>query len=203
MISPSVASLSCAGPEGVLGTADADASKDQFETIYEEHIDFAWRVVRRLGVSEAFADDVLQQAFLVVHRRLSQFEHRSSYKTWIFSILLRIVREHRRSMRRKSPHWSQPGAQVDPDALTANVPSPADAFEKAEAMRQVETLLDTLDDDKRAVFVLAELEQMSAEEISQATGLTTAAVYSRLRAARTDFERAAARLRRADPWRHR
>lgn len=64
----------------------------------------------------------------------------------------------------------------------------------------VESLLDTLDDDKRTVFVLAELEQMTASEIGHATGMTPTAVYSRLRAARTDFERGAARLRRTNGW---
>lgn len=170
---------------------------DTFGAIYDENIDFAWRSVRRLGVCEAFVDDVLQQTFLVVHRRLGEFEGRSSHKTWIFSILLRIVRDHRRSMRRKSPHWFQSGEAIDPDGLTANAVTPHEALERTEAWRQVDALLETLDDEKRTVFVLAELEQMTATEISEATGLTAQAVYSRLRAARGDFERAASRMRRA------
>jgi RNA polymerase sigma-70 factor (ECF subfamily) len=172
------------------------AATHGFERVYDEHVDFIWRSARRLGVSEAAVDDVVQRVFLVVHRRLAEFEGRSSLRTWLFSILLHEVREHRRSIRRKSPHWlSEP---ADPDALpdTTAGTNPDEALERAEASRMIDLLLDSLDEEKRIVFVMAELEQMSAAEIGQATGLDSKAVYSRLRAARIDFERAAARMRK-------
>jgi RNA polymerase sigma-70 factor (ECF subfamily) len=162
--------------------------------VYGDHVDFVWRNAIRLGVAEAAADDVAQQVFLVVHRRLSEFEGRSSVKTWILSILLRVVREYQRGVRRKTPHWLHD--PVDPDLVPDTADDPHEALTRAEAARVIDELLDSLDQDKRVVFVLAELEQMTAREISEATGLTPRAVYSRLRAARTDFERAAARVRR-------
>jgi RNA polymerase sigma-70 factor, ECF subfamily len=167
-----------------------------FEQLYDEHVDFVWRSARRLGVDELGADDVVQQTFLVVHRRLAGFEGRSSVRTWIFSILLRVVQEHRRSLRRKSPHARE--APVDPDLLPdgSTGSNPHEALVRAEASRTIDVLLDSLDGDKRVVFVMAELEEMSADEISQVTGLDRQAVYSRLRAARNDFERAAERMRR-------
>ena len=167
-----------------------------FEAIYDAHVDFVWRSARRLGVRDEAADDVVQRVFLVVHRRLPEFEGRSTLKTWLFSILLNAVRDHRRSLRRKSPHWqSEP---TDPDALadTTVTGNPDVAFERAEASRIIDALLDTLDEEKRAVFVMAELEEMTAIEIGEATGLDPKNVYSRLRAARTDFERAAASMRK-------
>jgi RNA polymerase sigma-70 factor (ECF subfamily) len=167
-----------------------------FERLYDEHVDFVWRSARRLGVSELAVDDVVQQTFLVVHRRLDDFEGRSSSKTWIFSILLRVVREHRRTLRRKSPHWFLP--PLDPDLTEGLGPggNQEEALLRAEASATIDRLLESLDGDKRVVFVLAELEEMTADEIAAATGLDRPAVYSRLRAARTDFERAAARFRR-------
>lgn len=195
--------ISCAGArtEGAGGaTVDGAArapERSAFDVLYDENVDFVWRSARRLGVAEPFADDVVQQTFLVVYRRLAEFEHRSSLKTWLFSILLHVIRDHRRTMRRKSPHWSKAAERVDPETLVATADDPAQALEHREAMRLVEALLDTLSDDKRTVFVLAELEQMTANEICEATGMTQAAVYSRLRAARIDFERAAASLRRS------
>jgi RNA polymerase sigma-70 factor (ECF subfamily) len=174
-------------------------ARASFERIYDDHVDFVWRSARRLGVSEAAVDDVVQQVFLIVHRRWDEFEHRSSYKTWIFSILLRAVSEHRRHVRRKSPHWLF-GMREDPEILEAPH-GPEEELEKAEAARLIEQLLESLDDDKRAVFVLAELEQMNAAEIADATGTATKTVYSRLRAARADFERAAERMRKRDSWR--
>lgn len=179
----------------VSATEPATAGGDlTFDEVYDTNVDFVWRSARRLGVGDHAIDDVLQQVFLVVHRRLAEFEGRSSMKTWLFSILLRVVKDERRSIRRKSPHWmSSPN---DPDALEDEAHDPEALASRAEASRTIDFLLESLDGEKRAVFVMAELEQMTANEISEATGLDPKAVYSRLRAARTDFERAAAKWRR-------
>jgi RNA polymerase sigma-70 factor (ECF subfamily) len=174
--------------------ASTPAVSLSFERIYDDYVDFLWRSARRLGIDDGAVDDVVQQAFLVVHRRLASFEGRSSMKTWLFAILIHVVRDHRRTVKRKSPHLTSEA--VDPEMLIDPAEDPEEAFERAEASRLVDRLLDTLEGDKRVVFVMAELEQMSAAEIGEATGLDAPAVYSRLRAARTDFERAATRLRK-------
>src|SRR5262245_51753387 len=69
--------------------------------VYETQFDFVWRSARRLGVASLHVDDVVQEVFLVVFRRLAEFEGRSSLKTWLFGITRRVVRDHRRSARRK------------------------------------------------------------------------------------------------------
>ena len=178
-------------PDAACAVAGADLS---FDAVYDEHVDFVWRSAVRLGVGAAAADDVVQQVFLVVHRRLRTFAGRSSLKTWLFSILLRVVREHGRGVRRKSPHLAQPS--IDPDSIADGGNNPYESLSHAEALRLIDELLQSLDYDKRIVFVLAEIEEMTAHEIGDVTGLTEQAVYSRLRAARTDFERAAAAVRR-------
>jgi RNA polymerase sigma-70 factor (ECF subfamily) len=167
-----------------------------FSSLYDAHVDFVWRSARRLGVDDEAADDVVQQVFVVVHRRLSEFEGRASVKSWLFAILLRVVQDHRRSLRRKSPHRS--GEAVDPDDLpAATVASdPYEALSRAEASRLINQLLECLDKDRRAVFVMAELEQMTPAEIAEALEVDVRVVYARLRAARADFEEAAARLRK-------
>src|SRR5215468_7847468 len=75
-----------------------------FEELYDAHVEFLWRNARRLGVGEDAVDDVLQQVFLVVHRRLPEVTMTGSEKAWLFGVLLRVVRDHKRSLRRKSPH---------------------------------------------------------------------------------------------------
>jgi RNA polymerase sigma-70 factor (ECF subfamily) len=177
------------------------SAEASFEQVYSTYVDFVWRSALRLGVDEAAADDVVQQVFLVVYQKLDGFEWRSTLKTWLFAILLRVVRGHRRIVRRKSPHLAH--EWVDPDLAVDGSGTPHDALSRAEASRTIDVLLDSLKGDKRVVFVMAELEEMTAAEISIATGLTPSAVYSRLRAARTDFERAAAALRRREPRSHR
>src|SRR5688500_20226670 len=72
-----------------------------FEAVYEQLFDFVWRSARRLGVADAAVDDVVQETFLVVHRRLPGFEGRSTVKTWVFAIVLRVVSDWRRTQRRK------------------------------------------------------------------------------------------------------
>jgi len=155
-------------------------------------------------VPSATVDDVVQEVFVVVHRRLSEFEARSSLKTWLYGIVLRVVREHRRTLRRRAPHMLSSVHSVE---LT-HVPeqrgvAPDEAAANAEAARIVEQILDVLDEEKREVFVLAELEELSAPEIAEALGVKLNTVYSRLRVARQEFAAAAARHRAHDAWRSR
>jgi RNA polymerase sigma-70 factor (ECF subfamily) len=167
-----------------------------FSATYEANFAFVWRSVRRLGVQEEAVDDVVQETFVIVHRRLAEFEGRSSLKTWIFGIVLRVVRDHRRSRRRKPL-----SAAADADALADATQGPHERAEKAEAARALHAILDEMDDDKREVFVLAELEQMTAPEIADALSVPLNTVYSRLRAARQAFEASVARWRARDGWR--
>jgi RNA polymerase sigma-70 factor (ECF subfamily) len=172
-----------------------------FEAIYDDQFDFVYRNVRRLGVPDAHVDDAVQEVFLVVHRRLAEFEGRSSVKTWIFGILARVAADHRRSLRRKSPHLRSPGGVVEPDTILDERDGPHETMARAEGVRLLHSLLDQLDDDKRVVLVLAELEQMSSPEIAESLGCNLNTVYARLRAARREFEQAAQRERARDTWR--
>ncbi len=189
--------------DALAASAGARVALPSFEELYDQHFAFLWRSARRLGVNEGALDDVLQETFVIVHRRLPDFEGRSSLRTWIFGILLRVVRDHRRSLRRKSPGERAGTEAVDPETLTANDSSPHERAAKAEAVRVLYMLLDQMDDDKREVFVLAELEQMTAPEIAEALEMNANTVYTRLRAARADFEKAVARHRAGDAWRGR
>jgi RNA polymerase sigma-70 factor (ECF subfamily) len=155
--------------------------------VYETQFDFVWRSARRLGVASLHVDDVVQEVFLVVHRRLAEFEGRSALKTWLFGITRRVVRDHRRSARRKP---AEPLGSLEP----ADQAGMADAqLSQRQETRALHALLDELDEDKREVFVLAELEQMSGPEIAEALDVNLNTVYARLRAARSAFEQAVVR----------
>ncbi len=188
-------------PAGTAAEIRAMTKPLDFEAIYDDHFDFVFRNVRRLGVPEAHVDDAVQEVFLVVHRRLAEFEGRSSLKTWIFGILARVAADYRRSLRRKSPHLRSPGGVVEPDTILSDRDGPHETIERAEGVRLLHALLDELDDDKRVVLVLAELEQMSSPEIAESLGCNLNTVYARLRAARREFEQAAQRERARDTWR--
>lgn len=174
-----------AGGTGLLGA---------FEDVYEAHFDFVWRAVRRLGVPEASVEDAVQDVFVVVHRRAAEFEGRSSVKTWLFGIVVHVARAYRR--RRVLDALDDPDQVVDPSGRSPH----ADA-EAAEAKRVLHQILDALDDDRREVFVLIELSEMTAPEAAEALGLKLNTVYSRLRAARHDFDAEVERRAARGGWR--
>ena len=189
----------------VLSISAADvpvpvAAPASFEVVYDEQVDFVWRNAKRLGVADDSLDDIVQQVFLVVHRRLAEAPVEVPLRAWVFGILSHVVRDYRRGVRRKSPHLAQ--GPVDP-ATIAEAPGsgPFDTLARSEALGVVLELLGELSDDKREIFVLSELEQLTAQEIADLVGLNVNTVYSRLRAARQDFERAAERARTRDTWR--
>jgi RNA polymerase sigma-70 factor (ECF subfamily) len=159
-----------------------------FETVYDEHFGFVWRSLRRLGVPDRHLDDAAQDVFIVVHRRLKDFEGRASMRSWLFAIARRVAHDHRRRVGRKERTDELTESVADP-----RVASPAHDAERAEAVRVLHEILDGMDDDKREAFILAELEQMTVPEIADAIGANVNTVYSRLRAGRQQFEAAVAR----------
>jgi RNA polymerase sigma-70 factor (ECF subfamily) len=168
-----------------------------FEAVYDAHFPYIWRAVQRLGVHPSHVDDVVQEVFLTAHRKLGSFEGRSGLRTWLYGIALRTARAYRRRVARDGP-------VLETVTVPAPVASRPDArAEHAQAVRVVNGLLDALEDDQREVFVLTELEQLSAPEIAEALGLKLNTVYSRLRRAREAFAAAAARYRAKDRWRDR
>src|SRR5262245_35307868 len=125
-----------------------------FREVYEEHFRFVWRSLRRLGVPEADVADAVQDVFLVVHRRLGDFEGRSKVTTWLFAIAMRVARD-----RRRLAHVRREG--LDESKVLAQIDGRGDASSEAErrqAVALVETVLDELPLEQRAVFTLFELD---------------------------------------------
>lgn len=163
------------------------AERLDFDAVYEAHHGFVWRSALRLGVTEANVDDAVHDVFLVAHRRLDEFEGRASIRTWLFAITMRIAQRYRRTRMRKE-------RREDAYAASARATAPDD-HARSEAAQTLHRLLATLDEDKRAVFILSELEGLTAQEIADAFSLKVPTVYSRLRAARQELEKTVARER--------
>lgn len=184
-----------AAPERVVAPALT------FAEVYREYLGFVWRNARALGVGTAAVDDVVQEIFVVVHRRLPEFEGRSAVRTWLSGIVLNVVRHHRRTVVRRSPHELSKHESPDPESLATRVPGPDDNAELAEETRLLQRILDVVDEEKREVLVLAEIEELTVPEIAQILGINVNTAYSRLRLARQQFERALARHRAQDAGR--
>jgi RNA polymerase sigma-70 factor (ECF subfamily) len=152
-----------------------------FDDVYAAHFAFVWRILRTFGVGEAALEDAAQDVFVVVHRRLPEFEGRAQITTWLFAIARRVAQAHRRKTTkdtRNEPLEDDPVGAADTFA----------AFSRAQAAATVMSILDTMDEDKRMVFALVELEQLSVPEVARMLDLNLNTAYSRLRLARQAFE---------------
>ncbi len=167
-------------PPGPRQTPSTTITGPTLSTVYAEHHAFVWRAVVRLGVPSERVDDAVHDVFMVVARRLGEFEGKSTMRTWLFAIAMRVAQSVRRDAAREARRLQKLG-----EVAANHVNAPHDA---ADAKHTLQELLEHLDDEKRAVFVMAELEGMTAPEIAAVIGGKVATVYSRLRLAREALE---------------
>ncbi|HWB75093.1 MAG TPA: sigma-70 family RNA polymerase sigma factor [Nannocystaceae bacterium] len=183
------------GSDGLAGRGDEDVGMpapdpgatpgvgDTFDEVYAEHFAFVWRSLRALGVDSAAVDDAAQDVFIVVHDRLHTYDGRVKLRGWLFGIARNVARKHRERRGRTSP------------LQLVGEPAPLDeTLQWRERASIVARFLDGLDEEQRAVFVLAQLEGATAPEIAAALGVNLNTVYSRLRTARARFARAMERV---------
>jgi RNA polymerase sigma-70 factor (ECF subfamily) len=163
---------------------DAAAAKPSAQQIFQEHGAYAWRALRYCGVAQADLQDACQEVFLVVHRRLPDFENRSSVRTWVYGICLRVAAQYRRRAHRRHEELMREPPE------TAVLPTQSTEIEGHQARAMLQNLLGTLDPAKREVFVLYEIEQLPMEEVAVVVGCPLRTAYSRLEAARKQIIKA-------------
>ena len=163
-----------------------------FAAVYRTHFAFVRRTLRRLGVSDASAEDVTQEVFVVVSRRLAEFEQRSSIETWLFGIARHLAYRHRRHVGRRIVTVGDDALETVTDTLAR---SAQEIAEHREASHVLDRLLDTLDDKSRRVFVLAELEERPMPQVAEEMNINLNTAYTRLRAARRGLASALAEHR--------
>jgi RNA polymerase sigma-70 factor (ECF subfamily) len=150
-----------------------------------------WSGLRRLGVPEANIEDAVQDVFLVVHRRLAEFEGRSSAKTWLYGIAVRVAKDYRRSQVR---HLQRVDGLAELLSVTAGPGmTPGTEAERREANRALHVILGELDEDQREVLVLVELEELSVKDAAAVLNLHIRACQRRLKAAHAAFDKKLAR----------
>lgn len=152
-----------------------------FQALYAEHFNFVWRTLRHLGVPPADLPDVAQDVFLIVHRRLPDFEPRARVTTWLFPICLHAARDRRRRAHLRHEVPRENYDLVDP------APLPGNDLERQDDLSLFEAALSDMNLDQRAVFVLFELEELRGEDIAATLAIPLGTVYSRLRLARAAF----------------
>lgn len=155
--------------------------------VYEAHGSYVFRCLRSLGVRDDLLEDAVQDAFLVVQDKLPGFDGRAKLRTWLYAIVLRVARRYRERVALDARRF-----------VESEPPSEARAehdVEQNEQLALARRALGALDDQKREVFVLAMVEEMSAPEIALVMEIPVNTVYSRLRAARAAFAEQVERMK--------
>lgn len=178
-------------------TRREEPQRERFQALLKAHFDFVWRSLRRLGVAPADADDAAQEVFLVLARRLDDLVE-DRVRAFLFATSLRVASTRRRSARRKPEH-----ALDEFDELPESGLSPEELSELSRARVLLDEILDGMNLELRSVFVLAELEEMSAPEIASLLGIPVGTVSSRLRTARDSFQNAVRRLAQQESFKGR
>lgn len=160
-----------------------------FEDVYREHFAMVWRALRRFGVPERDVPDAAQDVFVVVHRKLDGFDHKSRVTTWLYAICLRIASDR----RRRAPNRHEAVGEEPDEARVSGAAS--EPWEIAERRALLRRALDEMPLEQRTVFVLFELEGMTGDEIATLVEAPLATVHSRLRLGRETFRRVLERAR--------
>ncbi len=166
------------------------SERASFELIYREHFAFVWRALARLGVPERDLNDAAQDVFVVVHRKLPEFDFESRVTTWIYAICLRVASDARKSARSRLEVLGDtpPLPRIGPDGDESQVHA---TYHR----RLLGAALDVLPLEQRAVFVLFELDGMTGDEVAALLAVPLATVHSRLRLARLSVRRTLSRAR--------
>lgn len=187
-------------PEVGVGERPLDWSPS-FRALYHEHFSMAWRGLLRLGVPETQVEDAVQDVFVVVHRREREFAARSSLRTWVYGIVVRVAKDYRRSAARQRRRLSE--VERLSKVETERPPSPAEHAERVEAAHLVNRVLSRMNDAERETLVLVELMDLSTKEAAEALGTSLRTCQRALQRARENFDRLLSEVtqeRPHSPW---
>jgi RNA polymerase sigma-70 factor (ECF subfamily) len=166
----------------------ADSSRVRLERMFNDHHDFIWRLLRRLGMNRDKVDDAAQHVFLVATERIESIKL-GSERAFLFGIALRVSRMFLRTERR----WVLDGEM---DLRQSQAQRPEALAEQRRAVDLMDRVLSAMDFDLKTVFVLFEVEGMSTPEIAELVGIPLGTAASRLRRAREVFRTSVATIER-------
>lgn len=166
-----------------LSTPSADLS-----AVFDEHFDYLWSTLRRLGVRDADREDLVHEVFLKVHMRLGDYDASRPFRPWLFGFAYRVAIDYHRLARHRVEVLGRLG-----DTPAANVPAD-EAIAESEEREFLLTALDTLDLERRAVLVMHDVDEVPTHEIARQLDIPLNTVYSRLRLARKQLASAVTKL---------
>ena len=181
-----------------MSIAAESPSDVSFERIYDEWFDHVSRWVAALGASEADREDLVQDVFIVAHRRLSSFDG-GNLAGWLYQIARRKVRDYRSLAWVK--HFFAPSSLPVIDSTLTTLVGPMEHLQTHEKAALLEELLASLNTEQRAAFVLFEIEGLSGDEIARLQAVPLNTVWARIYKSRKKLQEAVRRLDRELPRR--
>jgi RNA polymerase sigma-70 factor, ECF subfamily len=160
-----------------------------FPELFEEHGQYVMRSLRRLGARGTELEDLTHDVFIQVFRRIAEYDPRRPVKPWLFAFALRVASQDRRRLRRR------PEIVADVTDMSDPMPDPSDQLLTQERRELARAALEELELNRRAVFILHELDGCAIPEVARSLDIPLATAYSRLRLAREDFAQTLHRLR--------
>ncbi len=158
--------------------------------VYSAYAAYVWNTLRRLGAPASDLDDLTHDVFVQVQRHLDDYDSTRPMKPWLFGFAFRVISQHRRRGRRHKEGPGETGNAVDPAPLAD------ERLAIEDDQRLVLAALGAIESERRAVFVLYELDGVTIDEIARTMSIPVNTTYSRLRVARAEFRAAVTRLRR-------
>jgi RNA polymerase sigma-70 factor (ECF subfamily) len=174
----------------LVESEDAVAA-DAVQALVDAHFEEVWRLLRRLGLPEADADDAAQQVFTVACRRVASIEPGRG-RAFLYGCALRMAAKWRESQQQRV----QPSTTGELDDVEGGdeVPSLEELVERRKARALLDAILARMPSDLRVVFVLFEFEELDSHEIAALLAIPRGTVASRLRRAREDFGKRLSRV---------
>jgi RNA polymerase sigma-70 factor (ECF subfamily) len=182
------ASLLHEAPPSALGVAEPTLDRERAATIFADHCDYVWNALKRLGILHSDLEDLTHDTFVAVFRQWHGYDAERPLRPWLFGFALRIASDHRRRAR----HRFEFGA----DSVEAcdEAPGAVDLMLQKERAALAHSAMQAVELDRRAVFILHELDGVTLPEIATALAIPLGTASSRLRLAREDFVAAVKRL---------
>lgn len=178
-------------PIGELTSAQDAPSHDRLRELAAEHYEFVWRSLRRLGVKPPETDDAAQRVFLILSQKLSSIEPVKE-RSFVFGIVMRVAANARRELAAARDREVADSDTSEPISL---VPTAEAAVAREQERATLDEILARIPEERRTIFILFELEELTLTEIAEMLGLPVGTVSSRLRRARQEFQADVARLR--------
>lgn len=166
--------------------APAATDEARLRSMLDEHFDFVWRSLRRLGLPAHVADDGTQRVFVVASRRLAEIEP-GCERAFLFRTAMHVANSERRTLARRREVLGEPPDSGDDAAR------PDELLDQRRARELLEQVLASLPLELRTVLVLFEFEELSIDEIAETLGIPRGTAASRLRRAREEFSEALGR----------